>query len=184
MKCKRITVFDLDDTLVSTSAKIRVIDAATGREIAALTPSQFNKFEKDNAHFLNFDDFESFEILKQGKPLKTFLILQKLYYSGGEIAIVTARSSRKLISDFFLEHGIKLKRNLIFAVNDPEAGFTGHVYDRKKQAIEQLVEKGYNDLLFYDDYLPNLTAVKEAEREGVIVETVLVTKNKYVKTSS
>lgn len=189
MKCKKktITIFDLDDTLVFTEAKIRVIDSLTGKECRALTPAQFNVFEKDSTSVLNFDDFEDSAILRKGRMNRPiFSILQKLYAEGKEISIITARSSKKIVYDFFLSRGVKLKMSMIFAVNDPRSIFMGHVYERKKQAVEKLIEKGFNDITFYDDYIHNLTSVKELENEnsGVFVEAIHVTKEKYAKTSS
>ena len=57
---EKILIFDLDDTLVITDAKIRVCDSKTG-ECHELTPEEFNTYEKKRGHILDFDDFKSLE---------------------------------------------------------------------------------------------------------------------------
>lgn len=173
---RKIAIFDLDDTLVVTEAKIRVLNKI-GKELTSLTPAQFNSFTKKRHHVLNFEDFDSGAILKEGKMIASiFAIFRTMLMKGEDISIITGRSSKKLVLDFFLDKGIRLRNDLVFAVNDPSCTFTGSVAERKKQAIEVLVNKGYNDFIFFDDHIDNLTLAKELEKEkGVIVETVHVT---------
>ena len=64
----RLVIFDLDDTLVKTDAKIKIVDRKTGKILKEMTPQEFNSFEsKSKRHILNFEDFLSPEILRQGK---------------------------------------------------------------------------------------------------------------------
>ena len=173
---RKIAIFDLDDTLVVTEAKIRVLNRL-GKEITALTPAQFNSFTKKRHHVLNFEDFDNSAILKEGKMIASiFSIFRNMLMRGDDISIITGRSSKKLVLDFFLGRGIRFRNDLVFAVNDPASPFTGTVSERKKQAIEVLISKGYNDFIFFDDHIDNLTLAKELEKEkGVTVETVHVT---------
>jgi len=52
-----IVVFDLDDTLVITDAKIKVCDN-TNVECFSLTPEEFNEYESNPNHDIDFDDFK------------------------------------------------------------------------------------------------------------------------------
>lgn len=172
----RIAVFDLDDTLVITDAKIKVLDSRTGKVIASLNPAQFNKYTRKKNHVLNFEDFEDESILRQGKMIdKIFRILRKMIMHGEDVAIITARSSGGMIVKFFRDKGISIRPDLVYAVNDPTSKFVGSVPEKKKQALLSLIKKGYNDLLFFDDHIDNLTLAKEIEKEkGVSVETIHV----------
>jgi hypothetical protein len=97
------------------------------------------------------------------------------YNKGTHVAIVTARSSSKLIRNFFLENGIDIHPDLVIAVNDPKFGFKGNIAERKKEAIHSLVDAGYNDFVFFDDNDDNLRLAKEIENEkDVKVQTVKV----------
>jgi hypothetical protein len=172
----KLAIFDLDDTLIISQAKIQVLDPHTGKVIKSLTPEQFNHYTHDPKNALSFSEFEDADILRKSSFITE--ILEKLlnfYRSGVHVSIVTARSNTKLIRDFFLENGIDIHPDLVIAVNDPMYKFTGNIAERKKQAIHGLIEHGYRDLVFFDDNEDNLRLAKEIEKErDVNVETVKV----------
>lgn len=171
----KILVFDLDDTLVISSAKIKVCNKKTG-ECYSLTPEEFNTYEKGDDEDLNFDEFKSLEIMKAGKLIDYYLkIFKEAYRSKLAVGIVTARDDRKMIYRWLREHvGFRIDNDLIFAVNDPVHKFKGSISDRKKQAFKELIDMGYNDLQFYDDDDANLRLVKslESEYDGINISTI------------
>ena len=171
----KILVFDLDDTLVISAAKIKVCNKKTG-ECYSLTPEEFNTYEKGEHEELNFDEFKSLEIMKAGKLIDYYLkIFKEAYRSKLAVGIVTARDDRKMIYKWLREHvGFRIDNDLIFAVNDPVHKFKGSISDRKKEAFKALIEMGYNDLQFYDDDDANLRLVKslEDEYEGINISTI------------
>ena len=171
----KILVFDLDDTLVISSAKIKVCNKKTG-ECYSLTPEEFNTYEKGEHEELNFDEFKSLEIMKAGKLIDYYLkIFKEAYKSKLAVGIVTARDDQKMIYTWLREHvGFKIDKDLIFAVNDPVHKFKGGISDRKKQAFKELINMGYSDLQFYDDDDANLKLVKslEDEYEGINISTI------------
>ncbi len=172
----KLAIFDLDDTLIISAAKIKVLNPKNGRVIKELTPAEFNHYAHDPKHTLSFSDFEDADVLRKS----TFImdIMEKLlnfYNSGVHVSIVTARSSSALIRNFFLENGIDIHPDLVIAVNDPKYGFKGNIAEKKKEAIHKLVEDGYRDFIFFDDNEENLMLAKEIENEkDVKVETVKV----------
>jgi hypothetical protein len=172
----KLAIFDLDDTLIISAAKIKVLNPKNGRVIKELTPAEFNHYAHDPKHTLSFSDFEDADVLRKS----TFImdIMEKLlsFYNGGvHVSIVTARSSSALIRNFFLENGIDIHPDLVIAVNDPKYGFKGNIAEKKKEAIHKLVEDGYRDFIFFDDNEENLMLAKEIENEkDVKVETVKV----------
>ena len=171
----KILVFDLDDTLVISSAKIKVCNKKTG-ECYSLTPEEFNTYEKGEHEELNFDEFKSLEIMKAGKLIEYYLkIFKEAYKSKLAVGIVTARDDRKMIHKWLREHvGYRIDYELIFAVNDPIHKFKGNISDRKKAALKELIEMGYNDMQFYDDDDANLKLVKslEDEYDGINISTI------------
>jgi FMN phosphatase YigB (HAD superfamily) len=171
----KILVFDLDDTLVISSAKIKVCNKKTG-ECYSLTPEEFNTYEKGEHEELNFDEFKSLEIMKAGKLIEYYLkIFKEAYKSKLAVGIVTARDDRKMIHKWLREHvGYRIDYELIFAVNDPIHKFKGNISDRKKAAFKELIEMGYNDMQFYDDDDANLKLVKSLEDEynGINISTI------------
>jgi len=171
----KILVFDLDDTLVISSAKIKVCNKKTG-ECYSLTPEEFNTYEKGEHEELDFNEFKSLEIMKAGKMIDYYLkIFKEAYRSKIAVGIVTARDDRKMIYKWLREHvGFRIDNDLIFAVNDPVHKFKGSISDRKKEAFKELIEMGYNDLQFYDDDDANLKLVKslEDEYDGISISTI------------
>lgn len=176
----KIIVFDLDDTLVITDAKIKVCNKKSG-ECFALTPEEFNEYEKQPHHELDFDDFKSLEIMKAGKLIEYYLkIFKEAYKQRLAVGIVTARDDREMIYRWLREHvGFRIDKDLIFAVNDPVHKYRGAISDRKKAAFKELIDMGYMDFQFYDDDTANLKLVKslESEYEGVSISTIKAQKN-------
>jgi len=171
----KIIVFDLDDTLVITNAKIKVCNKKTG-ECFSLTPEEFNEYEKDPDHDLDFDDFKSLEVMKAGRLIEYYLkIFKDAYKMKLAVGIVTARDDREMIYKWLREHvGYRIDKDLIFAVNDPVHGYKGAISDRKKAAFKELIDMGYSDFQFYDDDQANLTLVKSLEKEypGIEISTI------------
>lgn len=177
----KIMVFDLDDTLVITQAKIRVCDKLTGK-CFELTPEEFNEYEKDPNHVLDFSDFKSLEVMKAGKLISYYLkILASAYKAGRAIGIVTARDDREMIYRWMREHvGFRIDKDLIFAVNDPVHRFKGSISERKKQAFIELYNLGFHSFQFFDDDQNNLDLVKSLENEmDIEISTYKADKKRY-----
>ena len=98
MTTDKILIFDLDDTIVVSTAKIIVYDKKKGEKYE-LTPEEFNDYEKNADHILDFEQFKSLEIMKAGKMIdKYFNVLKKNYKKGRRAYDDTEyRRNRKLI---------------------------------------------------------------------------------------
>lgn len=168
-----VFIFDLDDTLIVSSAKIKVLDDK-GNIIKELTPAEYNYYTKsDTSHMLNYDEFQDYGILKQSSFTKYFMKLKNEYDKGTHICILTARGDSNLIRRFFLDNGIDIHPELCIAITDPIWGFSGNVAERKKQAIKMLVEKGYKNFTFFDDNKENLRYAKSLEKEfSIKIKTI------------
>jgi FMN phosphatase YigB (HAD superfamily) len=175
-RSETLAVFDLDDTLIISAAKINVLDPDTGQVIKSLTPAEFNFFKPTKKVNMSFDEFENYEILQKSTFIKDILEkLQNFYTSGVHVSIVTARSNSAMIRRFFYENGIDIHPDLVIAVNDSQYKFKGSIAERKKQALHMLVDQGYSDFIFFDDNQENLELAKEIENEkDVSVKTVKV----------
>lgn len=172
----KIVVFDLDDTLVKTDAKIKVLSRKTGEVLKELTPEEFNSYVSTPGKFLSFTDFESPEILRQGKFIHVVLSELLNYYKRRiPVAIVTARSSSALVRNFFLEHGIDIHPELVIAINDPSSGIEGiSVAERKLDALKKLQDLGFEDFTFFDDNEDNLKHSLEMRKLGAKIHLIKV----------
>ena len=178
---ENITVFDLDDTLVITDAKIKVCNIITG-DCHELTPEEFNEYEKHPDHTLDFDDFKSLEIMKAGQLIHYYLkILAEAYKMKRAVGIVTARDDREMIYKWMKEHvGFHIAKDLIYAINDPVHGFSGPIADRKQQAFREIIEMGYKNIQFFDDDDANLRLVKALESEYPFINLSVYKANKNI----
>jgi hypothetical protein len=169
----KILIFDIDDTIAISSAKIIVTDSKTGEKFE-LTPEEFNSYEKNPSHVLDFDQFKSLEIMKAGKLIdKYFSILKKNYKKGIAIGIITARDDQDMIYEWLRYHvGFHIDKHLIWAVNDPVHGLTGNIQERKKSAMRYFIERGYTDITFFDDDKHNIKLIKQLDKE---IDTVKIT---------
>jgi hypothetical protein len=160
-----ITIFDIDDSLVISNAKIKVHDPETGKKYE-LTPKEFNEYQKDPNHVLDFSDFRNPDILKAGKIIDWVMnVLQKTLQIERAVGIITARDDKDLIIDFLLHNGVDINPDFIFAVNDPRSNFTGSVAERKQQAFVEFINMGFRSFKFFDDDPENLRLAKELEKE-------------------
>ncbi len=165
-KRNEINVFDVDDTLTITDAKIKVTDAKTG-ETFSLTPEEFNTYKALPSHKQDFSDFLSLDILKAGKLIDwTVNILKKTIAKKKAVGIITARSDKKLIKDFLKHYGMNINNDFIFAINEPNSGFTGSTAEKKKQAFQRFIENGFNDFRFFDDDKENIKLANELAKEN------------------
>lgn len=177
-----ITVFDLDDTLVITDAKIKVCNIVTG-DCHELTPEEFNEYEANPNDKLDFDDFKSLEIMKAGDLIHYYLkILAEAYKMKRAVGIVTARDDREMIYKWLKEHvGFHIAKDLIYAINDPVHGLKGSIAEKKQQAFREYIDMGYKKIQFFDDDDANLRLVKELQSDypNVEISVYKADKNKF-----
>jgi hypothetical protein len=204
---KSIHLFDLDDTLIRTEARVWVLDSQ-GRASQALSPAEFSAYRPKPDESFDFREFSDIGILSRGivvKYTKTIIDTILKYGTHSHFGILTARGDKKLHAPFLIRlfrslFGIRLAKEHIFAISDrrfsvykdrlavagttvpgtlpalsalpaspalpapPElrARFSSlSVAERKALVIaEDLVERGFNDISFYDDSRENLESFK------------------------
>lgn len=187
---KSIHLFDLDDTLIQTSARVLVLDAGGGL-LRALSPAEFTGYRPAPGETFDFREFSDLGILSRGIVVKyTRGIIDSIlrYGTRSHFGILTARSDKSLHAAFLIRlfrslFGIRLLKEHIFAVSDSR--FAAHkdrqdrpdrraaiggerlpfaslsISQRKALVIaEDLVGRGFNDISFYDDSRENLDSFK------------------------
>lgn len=179
---KSIHLFDLDDTLIRTSARVLVRNPE-GALLRALSTAEFTAYRAAPGEVLDFGEFSDLGILSRGIVVRyTRTIIDTILAHGtrSEFGILTARADKKLHAPFLIRlfrslFGVRLANEFIFAVSD--ARFSGYkdrrigpggvpfsslsVSQRKALVIaEDLVGRGFNDISFYDDSRANLESFK------------------------
>lgn len=161
-KSNKLLVFDVDDTLIHTSANILV--NKNGKHIKTIPNKEFNTYKLKPGEEFDFSEFDDPNILSNEVFTPYWNTLKREYYKGTHISIITARSDATMIRNFFLKNGIDIKQSLIFAINDPKLHLRGTVQEKKSQIIKMLSKLGYETIVFFDDDEGNLKTAKELEK--------------------
>ena len=169
----KIILFDLDDTIIHTTAKISVFK--NGKCIKKLTNSEFNDYILKSGESFDFEEFNDYDILSKSAFTQYWNTLKREYSKGTHIGILTARQDCEMIKKFFSNNGIKIKDELIIAINDKSLGLSGTIQDKKSEAIKILATAGYKLFIFFDDNENNLKSAKKLEKEyNITVQTIKV----------
>jgi FMN phosphatase YigB (HAD superfamily) len=145
---KKLRVFDFDDTLVKSNSKVYVINKGKKK---TLTPGQFAIYKQKSGDEFDFSDFDKVIEPKQIKSM--FKVFKNIYKASGSrrLTILTARASYKPVRQFLKDVGY----------NDVYVVALGNANPQKKSNwVKSQIEKGYDDILFFDDSNKNINAVK------------------------
>lgn len=157
----KIILFDVDNTLIHTTAKIGV--RRNGKLMKHLTDQEYNDYILKAGETFDFSEFADPDILNNEALTPYWNTLKREYRKGTHIGILTARGDCDLIRNFLIKKGIDIKKSLIFATDDPRLGLSGRVQDRKAEVITRLYNLGYRTFVFFDDNDNNLRSVKKME---------------------
>ena len=169
-KSSKLLVFDVDDTLINTSARIFV--RRNDKLVKTLTNSEYNTYKLRPGEWFDYSEFADPEILSKETFTKYWDTLKREYNKGTHISIITARNDANMIREFFLKNGIDIKQELVFAVGNRDYMYHGTVAERNAKTIKLLAKLGYKTLIFFDDNEENLRAVKELENDNLNIHTV------------
>jgi phosphoserine phosphatase len=176
-----LIIFDLDDTLVSSEAKIIVHDIKTGKEVETLTPEEFNTYTKNPKHFFNFSEFQDFEILSRAKlNPEVFEDFKQFLSKGHHVSILTARNTQNLVVNFLKQLKLAkfMNHDLIFMVGGEGGEYIGTIPERKSQVMKKLINRGYTKFTVYDDNDANLRAIKGFESPVIQIKTIFIVDGK------
>ena len=156
---KVLYVFDLDDTLIRSEAKIQVY--RNGAFYKSLTPQLFNTFIKGKTDVFDFTDFKDGELVLKADKYKMWPFLKKLNKLikskkiAADIIILTARSSevKSFIHTLLNNDGISIDISHIITLGDDKGDV--RVADEKKKILQQLIKK-YSKIIFFDDDIQNI----------------------------
>ena len=164
-----LVIFDIDDTLLHTTAKINVIDTETGKPKLSLTNQQFNNYKLNPGEEFDFGEFrDAAKFEEESVPIGPMLDKLKSDLAAGKnVVMLTARAdfdNQKAVWRTFKKHGIDINTDvhLYRAGNQPGAGSPA-----VKKAIhvnDWLKSGNYNKVVMYDDSEKNLSVFKSLEK--------------------
>lgn len=165
-----LTVFDLDETLFHTYAKVKVMK--DGKEVASLTNQEFNGYKLKKGESFDFGEFRSAEIFaKTSTPIarmigKAKAIVRNAIAKGSRVIISTARKNfdnRDMFLDALRVHGIDTDNIRIERAGNLDLGSTPK---NKKAIFRKYLRSGiYKRVRFFDDDLNNVKSFKSLHKE-------------------
>ena len=165
-----LTIFDIDDTLFHTTAKI--IIRKSGKAIKKLTSAEFNHYKLgpgESADFSEFSDAEKFS--KESKPITKMLNKAKAIladtnkHPNNKVIIVTARPNlddRDKFLKTFKKYGFDIDK-----VRVERAGKISALSAPQSKAIiinGYLQTKQFNKVRLFDDSINNLREFLKLEK--------------------
>jgi len=171
---RKAYVFDFDDTLVKTSAKVDLY--RNGAYIKSLTPKEYNFYEPDSNYTLDFSDFNNGELILNAKKYKMWPILKnvsnaiKRNQSTSEIYILTGRSveTKSYIYEYLKKNGIDIDFDNIYTIGDGKGEIS---IPKEKVKILKDLTKRYTEVLFFDDSIDNIKIANSVKGvKGRLVE--------------
>lgn len=164
-----LVIFDIDDTLMHTTAKIRVVK--DGQVMRELTNQEFNTYELAPGEEFDFGEFRSAAKFRQeSQPIEPMIRKLKTilaYHPNAEVIMLTARADFDNKQEFlqtFSDLGIDMSR-----VHVHRAGnLPGDAIPAEKKAVwvRRYLDTGkYNHVRLYDDSMSNLRVFKDLARE-------------------
>jgi len=168
-----LTIFDIDDTLFHTTAKINVIK--DGEVVRSLTNQEFNNYELQDGEDYDFGEFRNAEKFRQeSEPIGPMLDELKtiLDHSRGRVIMLTARSdfdNKDTFLQTFKDHGIDMSKIHVHRAGNLPGN--GSPAEKKAVWVRKYLNTGkYSRVSLYDDSLSNLRVFKSLEEEYPDVE--------------
>jgi hypothetical protein len=172
-----LTIFDIDDTLFHTTAKISVLK--DGKKVKELTNQEFNTYKLKNGEEFDFGEFkDAKKFYKESKPIQKMLdtakaILRRVEKKpDSQVVIITARNNfddKNLFLKTFKKHGLNIDK-----IRVERAGKINDVGqpDLKKYIIiyNMLKTKQFSRVRLFDDSMANLKAFLKLKKEFPMVK--------------
>ena len=186
---KGLTIFDIDDTMFISKARVIVKNKNNTTE-KALTPQEFNSYKLGKDEYFDYGEFRSSKIFYQtATPIarmvaKAKAIIKNATAKGSKVIVVTARSDmddKDLFIKTFEAHGIPMKNVYV----ERAGNMSGKNSATNKSIIfrKYLKTDEYARVRLFDDHKENLDALLDLKREFPNIEmfAYLANKNGNVK---
>jgi len=165
---RTLTIFDIDDTLFHTTAKIKVVK--DGEVVRSLTNQEFNTYELQPGEEFDFGEFrDAKKFAQESEPIEHMMDELKtiLDHTQGTVIMLTARADFDDKNTFlkkFTDHGIDMNRIHVHRAGN----IPGDAIPAEKKAVwvRKYLETGkYNQVSLYDDSMSNLRVFKSLKKE-------------------
>lgn len=166
-----LTIFDIDDTLFTTTTKIHII--FKGKTIHRLSPAEYNVYKLKDGETFDFSEFRSSKVFADtAKPIANVFKTAKAIinrfaeHKHKKIIVVTARADlddRDLFLDTFKKYGFNTDGIRIERAGNLKK--TAGAEAKKTIIRRYLKKRNYNLVRMFDDHHENLDKFLELKQE-------------------
>lgn len=161
---KELVIFDIDDTLFTTSA--RVIVMSGWFEVTRLSTQEYNDYVLRPGEMFDYSEFvsakyfnESSIVIEDTMKLAKDIYREQIFHPCSKMILLTARGdfdNKNLFLDTFRKYNFPIDYVYVERVG----GQTGTPANKKVEVIRRYLDSGKYDILkFFDDSVKNLEAV-------------------------
>ena len=149
-------VFDFDDTLAFTDARVHVLSSFKSQVVASLTPKQFNDVKLKKGESFDFSDFDRASFIRDGKPSKLIDLAKDVFAEGHSVFILTARNDcvASSIAEFLALHNVTAKEILCVG------GWSLDIAKAKRKVLLSVIEN-FDRVWFFDDDARNIELARD-----------------------
>ena len=150
-------VFDFDDTLAFTDARVHVLSPCKSQVVASLTPQEFNSVKLKDGQRFDFSDFDKSRLILNGKPTKLIELAREVFSEGHSVFILTARANQasSAIAEWLKGFGVIAKE--IHCVGSSNGG---DIAKAKRKVLLSVIEN-FEQVWFFDDDARNIELAKD-----------------------
>jgi len=153
---RKAFVFDFDDTLATTTARIKVMDGAG--LVTHVQPRDFSNFKLNVGEYFDFTEFRDDRFIKDADPTFLMYLAQEVSEEDQDVYILTAREddSADAIQSFLANYNVNAKT--IHCV-----GGTKETIPQKKKEMLLTIMAKYDKIYYYDDSSDNIEGAPEGD---------------------
>lgn len=174
MKTNELNFFDIDDTLLHTTAMIGVVK--NGEIVKRLTNAEFNEYKLGEGESFDFSEFRcSRKFAEESKPItKMINVFNSILNAGADVRLLTARADFDCKATFLgglRKFGIDVGR--IHIHRSGNLNIKATTAEKKAVWVRRYLENKnnkYRSVALYDDSLENLRVFKALSREYPDIE--------------
>ena len=156
-------VFDFDDTLASTNAKVLVRKYRVPSQV--LTPAEYSTYELADGESFDFREFKNPEFIINGKPLGLIELAKEIHAEGHSLYILTARNeiASSAIAGFLARFNITAKMIHCVGKNSDTN------IAKAKQTVLMTIIDNHDITYFYDDDEANIELASSLDCKAELV---------------
>ena len=157
MKENILVIFDIDDTLIKSQTKVRVLK--NKKIIKELSSSEYSLYSLNKGESFDFELFASAkDFFEKSQPILPMIDqLKKDIKRGNKVVMVTARQDfddKNLFLKTFSKYDIDMSQIYVYRAGNIQKGKTE---EKKKLVIDNiLTNECFSKIIMYDDSVNNL----------------------------